>query len=263
MKNSKLSKIKQMSRLVNKDKTEMAHDFVSTIQKKLAERKYRADLLLITGAKCTTGTFSAQVKFSAPLGYPAENDIIAIVAQNYPQHQVCWELVQVDPDAGIVSLTLEPSVEIIPVESLTKIPPEFTPIGSALFKRSANKAGTINEIWTLKKDSDGGLSLYRSQDDLEITADDDGGFKKGDVVDTPQGPGIIQSFDSLNNAYVKIGSEIRLIGSVDLKSFDISKEKTKLYDYYAQVYGPEFAKELTSDFGEAVVEDKRKNPKTK
>ena len=239
-------RLRAVSHRLSKDRDEAKSYFLSELKAKLAERKYRADLALITDAKDVTGTFSAEVRFNPSLGHPTEKDILSLVAQNYDMHDVNWEYVNVDPDAGIVTLYLQPSVEVIPVESIQEVPPEFTAIGTGLYKRAADSSGNVAEIWSLKK-TDDGLALYRNPDDLEVTADDDEGLTKGSVVDTPHGPGIVQRFDELGNPFVQVGNKIHLVAVVDTDPYEISKEKQALIDYYTQVYGDaEFAKQLVT-----------------
>lgn len=247
MNRKKMKRLQAISHRMNRDKTELASEFVSVLKRKLAERKHRADLSLATGAKNTAGNFTAEVKFEASLGYPHEDDLMVLVAQAYPTHEIRWDMVDVDPDYGLVTLMLSPSTEVVPVSDLNSIPPSWTPIGAGLFKKSANSSGSIQEIWSLKKSEDGGLALYRTDDDITVTADD--GFKAGDVVNTPQGVGIIESFDDLQNAYIKIGQKIHMICAAEMTKYDIDSEKTKLQDYFNVAYGsPEYAKKMTEDY---------------
>lgn len=237
-------RLKMMSQRVNRDRTDAAKEFLSTLKKQLGERKYRADLQLVTASKSTRGRFSAEIRFNPQLGHPAEKDVITLVAQSYPSHDIDWEVLEVDTANGIVSLMLEPSVEVMPVESVKSIPAEFVSIGTGLYKRARDASGKVNEIWTLKK-GEGGLALYRNPNDLEVTAEDESGFRAGDVVNTPYGVGRIQRFDDLGNAFVQVGTKQRLVGAVDLQKYDIDKERSKLKDYYAEAYGdPSFADAL-------------------
>lgn len=243
MDRKRMKRLQAISHRVNRGRNEMQKEFLTGLKKKLAERKYRADLILVTAAKDTTGTFHAELKFNPQLGHPDENDLLTMVAQSYPTHQIDWELVDVNPEAGIITLVLEPNVEVVPVASMQGIPPEFTAIGTGIYKRAADASGKVNELWTLKKGEDG-LALYRSQDDLEIVAEE-GGFAAGDVVNTPYGPGRIQRFDDLGNAFVQVGSEKHLISAAEMTPYSVDKEKSKLEDYYAEAYGDrEFAKGL-------------------
>lgn len=235
-------RLKAISQRVNRDQTTEAKKFLHTLKAKLAERKYRADLQLVNASKSTVGKFKAEIRFDPQLGHPSEDDVMTLVAQYYPEHDIDWHLIEIDD--GIVSLMLEPSVEVIPVESVKEIPAEFVSIGTGLYKRARDASGKVNEIWTLKKGDDG-LALYRNPSDLEVTAEDESGFKAGDVVNTPYGAGRIQRFDELGNAFVQIGSKIRMVGSTDLQKYDIDKERKSLEDFYSQIYGPDFAKDLT------------------
>jgi hypothetical protein len=240
-----LKRLQTISHRLNRDRTELHTEFITTLKKKLAERKHRADLSLVTASRETAGTFNTSVKFNPDLGHPSETDLLTLVAQAYPTHEIDWELVNVDPAAGIVTLVLEPSVEVVPVASINEIPPEFVSLGTGMYKRAADASGKVNEIWSLKK-NENGLGLYRNQDDLEIVADEDGGFKAGDVVNTPHGPGKIQRFDELGNAFVQIGSQKRLISASEMTPYDVDKERKSLENYYAEAYGDrEFAKSLT------------------
>jgi hypothetical protein len=172
---------------------------------------------------------------------------MALVAQSYPTHEIDWELVEVDSDLGVVLLTLQPSTEVVPISSISEIPPEFKSIGTGLYKRAADATGNVQEIWTLKRGDDG-LVLYRNNDDVEIEAKEDG-FKAGDVANTPYGPGRILRFDEMGNAFVQVGNKKRLVAAKELGIYSIEKEKKKLTDYYSEAYGdPEFAKALTERY---------------
>jgi len=237
-----------ISHRVNRDQNEAAQHVLSGIRTFLASRGHRADLAISTKAKCTQGSFSASIKFDPVLGYPEEQDLMAVVAQYYPDHEINWDLADVDTDMGIVLLQLEPSREVIPVASLDKIPPEFKPIGSGLYKRAADSSGSVHEIWTLSKGQEG-LMLYRNMDDLEVTADDENQFRAGDIVNTPYGPGRIQRFDEVGNAIVTIGNQKKLVAAGDLIPYNVNKEKKMLEEYFAQAYGDkDLARALLQDY---------------
>jgi hypothetical protein len=242
-----LKRLQKISHRLNRDKTEVAEEFVSGLKKALGARGYRADLALSTDAKSTQRSFRASVAFDPQLGHPSDKDVVTLIAQAYPTHEINWDLAQVDSDAGIVLIQLEPSTEVIPVESITKIPPEFKSIGTGLYKRAVDE--TANEIWTLKR-TDDGLALFRNQDDLEVTADKEG-LKAGDIANTPYGPGRIVRFDEVGNAFVQIGNKQRLVAAKELGMYSIEKEKKKLTDYFSEAYGdPDFAKALTEDYSD-------------
>lgn len=249
--NSELrSRLRKINHGTNLDKKELSREFFSGLQKKLKARGYRADLKLTTDARSTKGKFKAHVKFDPKLGHPDETDLLALVAQDYPKHQVDWELAQIDPDSGIVVMVLEPSMEVIPVASINAIPPEFRPIGTALYKRAADPSGKVNEIWTLKKDRDGHMCLFRNPEDIEVHAEEDNSFKANDVVDTPYGYGRIVRFDDAGNAFVQLGHQTRLCAKDDLKPYKKQKEESKLADMFEMIYGDrEFAKALVDDYG--------------
>jgi hypothetical protein len=220
-------------------------EFLRDLKKKLAERNYRADLKLITAAKNTTSTFDAVVKFNPALGYPSEDDLISLVSQSYPQHQITWDLVDVSDTNGTVALVLEPAVEIIPIASLKEIPPEFVSIGAGIYKRAADAAGNITEIWQVKKDDSGGFVLCRSEEDFEVEAEREDSFVAGDVVMTSYGPGKIKKFDDFGNAIVQVGSKKHLVAAAELKDYSADGDRKKLQDYYTQMYGDaSFAKSL-------------------
>jgi hypothetical protein len=245
-----LRRLQKISHRENVDKTELAQNFFSALEKTLAKRGYRADLQIATDARSTKGRFTASVKFAKQLGKPDDADLMALVAQTYPTHQIDWNLVQIDPAEGIVIMPLEPSVEVVPLTNISSIPPEFKPIGTALYLRAADTSGKINEVWTLKKDSDGGLMLYRNQDDLEVTAETETEIKAGDAVNTPHGPGRVVRFDEGGNAFVQVGNQKRLVARDDMTPYKKEKEEKKLVDLYTQIYGDaQFAKELVKDYG--------------
>jgi len=254
-----MKRLQAMSHRVNRDKTSLASEFVSTLRKKLSTRKHRADLSMSTEAKNTGGNFTAKIKFNSELGYPSENDLMVMIAQSYPTHEIRWDGIDVDEDYGLVTLMLSPSTEAVPISDISQIPPAFINIGCGLYKKAANASGSIQEIWSLKK-GDEGLALYRTNDDIELTADD--GFKAGDVVQTPQGVGIIESFDDLSNVYVKLGNKIHLICAAEVKPYDIDSEKTKLQDYYENAYGSStYADKMTEDYSDVFGKSKKKKDK--
>jgi hypothetical protein len=249
-----LKRLQAISHRVNKDKSEVAKNFVSGLKEALAKRGHRADLTISSDAKSMAGRFTASVPFDVELGHPSEEDLVTLVAQSYPTHEIDWELAEVDADLGVVLLSLQPSTEVIPISNISAIPPEFTAIGTGLYKRAVDS--TVNEVWTLKRVDDG-LALFRNQDDIEVKADKDA-LKAGDIANTPYGPGRIIRFDDYGNAFVQIGNKKRLVAAKELGMYSIEKEKKKLTDYYTEAYGdPEFAKALTKEY------DTRKNKQTK
>ena len=248
MANDHLKRLQKIAHCCNRNDTEIANNFIHSLHQELSKRGYRADLAISTDARKIGGRFTASVKYNPQLGNPEETDLMALVAQSYPQHQIDWELVQLDPEIGVVMLPLEPAMEVIPIKDLANIPPEFKSIGTAMYKRAADASGNVHEIWQLHK-SDNGLELRRSPDDIEVKAEIEG-FKASDIVDTPHGPGRIVRFDDVGNAFVQIGNQKRLVAGGDLRPYKIEKEKKKLQDLYAQIYGDaEFAKQLVEDHG--------------
>jgi hypothetical protein len=245
-----LRRLQQISHRTNVDQTEVAQNFFSGLQKKLAERGYRADLQIATDARSTKGRFTANVKYAQQLGRPDDIDLIALVAQAYPTHQIDWTLVQIDPEQSLVMMPLEPAVEVVPISDINAIPPEFKPIGTAIYLRAADTTGKVHEVWTLKKDQNGGMLLYRNQDDIELTAETENEIKAGDAVNTPHGPGRVVRFDEQGNAFVQVGNQKRLVAKTDMTPYKKEKEEKKLVDLYTQIYGdPEFAKGLVQDYG--------------
>lgn len=245
-----LRRIQKVNNRTNLDKKAVTKEFFSGLQQKLKARGYRADLKITTDSRSTKGRFTANVKFEPRLGRPDETDLLALVAQEYPKHQIDWEMAQIDKDNGIVVMVLEPGMEVVPISSISAIPPEFKPIGTALYKRAADTSGKVNEIWTLKKDCDGHMCLFRSPEDLEIQADEGSDLKANDVVDTPYGYGRIVRFDDIGNAFVQLGHQTRLVAKDDLKPYKKQKEEGKLADMYEMIYGDrEFAKALVEDYG--------------
>ena len=251
MKKEQMKRLQSISHRESPARSKLNTEFLSDLKAKLAERKYRADLYFLTAAKETTGSFKAEIAYNPELGHPPENDLLTLVADAYPTHEIDWELITVDPEEGVISLMLEPSVEMVPVESVRAIPPEFVAIGTGLYKRAADQSGNVQEIWTLKK-SDDGLALYRNQDDLEITAEEEG-FKAGDVVMVDgHGPGRIKRFDQDGAvAFVQIGNRQHLVAAMDLKPYSVEKEKQKLKKYYEIAWGsPEMAEGVTKEYGD-------------
>jgi len=261
MDRARMKKLQAISHRLHRDRTSVATEFVTGLKAVLAKRGYRADLQISTQAKSTASRFSAAVPFDVQLGHPSEDDLMALVAQAYPMHEIDWELVEVDSDNGVVLLNLQPATEVVPIKSISEIPPEFKSIGTGLYKRAADASGNVHEIWTLKRGDDG-LVLYRNNDDVEIEAKDEG-FKAGDVATTPYGPGRILRFDDMGNAFVQVGNNKRLVAGKELGIYSIEKEKKKLTDYYAEAYGdPEFARALTENYDTRKKKDTGGNGKS-
>jgi hypothetical protein len=232
----------------SKCEEESRNQVVSNIQSYLLKRGYRADLVLIASVRDTTGPFSAEVKFNGRLGYPSEKDVMAIISKSYPKHSIDWDTVELDTDSSVITINLEPSVEIIPLKNISEIPPDFKSIGTAIYKRAADTIGEINEVWTLRKDEHG-LALCRNHDDVEITTDDEEKLVAGSIVDTPKGVGKVVRFDDDDNAIVLIGNMRYLFASSDMKPYKQEKEKTELEKYYEEAYGDkEYGKKMTEDF---------------
>jgi len=235
-----------------KAKSEKTHqEFISVVSEVLAKRGHRADLVVTANTKMGDIT-NVEIRYKTNLGYPTEKDLMSLVAKHFAGKEIDWDTVTVDTDAGTISLNLVNSTEMIPIKNVASIPKGFTPIGTALYRRALDPNNDVYEIWSLRKDDDGNLALFRNHDDVEITADkDEHKFIAGDVVDTPYGPGKIVRFDDLGNAIVLVGSKKRLVAAEEIKPYNIEREKQKLIDYYAQAYGdPNFAKALVEKYSE-------------
>lgn len=252
---SKKDFIKQVVNSTNsykREKEEWGNNFISELKAGLAVRQHRADLQL----RCSVdpvGNFPVIVKYAEIMGYPTQKDLATIVGQSFPGHEINWKLVDVDDASQTITLMLSPSEEVVNVASVQDIPKDFESIGACLYKRAENTEKSIYGIWTLK-DIDGNLALIRNKDEYEVIAanDVDVGFKKGDVVSTPYGLGLFQRYDEIGNGFVQCGTVIHLVAKDGIKGYDQSKEKTKLYDFFAQIYGPDLAKGLVEDYHEGV-----------
>lgn len=240
-------RLQAVSHKVNRHQNLATKEALSAVRDKLRERGYRADLQLSVkpGFK---GRASAEVRFEPTLGHPDENDLMTLVAQEVPDYEISWDTVNVDPSLGVIYLNLEPSVEVVPVKSMSDIPSEFVALGTALYKRASSPSGDAYEIWSLKK-TDGGLALFNTKEQV-VTAEETTGHRAGDVVNTPHGPGKIVRFDDLGNAFVQVGKNLRLVAEKDMQDYSITKERSKLFDYYAQLYGEEFANALVKEYGD-------------
>lgn len=254
MSKTDLKRLQSISHRTNPNQTEVAKQFIHGLRAALAKRGYRADLSIATDARSTMSKFTASVAFNPDLGHPSEDDLVTLVAQSYPAHEIDWEMVEVDSDQGTVVMMLQPAQEVIPVSSIASIPAEFKSIGTGLYKRAVDS--TVSEIWSLKK-TDDGLALYRNQDDIEVHAEDNQ-IKAGDVVNTPYGPGkVVRLEEGTSNAYVLIGNKKRLISAKDLLPYDIDKEKSKLHEFYSQIYGDQFATDLIKKYDTRNKKDKK------
>jgi hypothetical protein len=240
--------IKNITNSYERAKNEWGNEFLFNLKNKFAANGFRSDLKLLY-KKATTSDFEVHVKYDKYLGYPTEKDLIGIVSKNFPGHEINWQLISVDDTSNVVTLMLSPSQETILIENVDTIPSEFISCGSCVYKRASQNNTNIFEIWNLKTADDGSLLLIRNKSDFEILSTKDLlAFKKGDVIDTPYGLGIFQKYDEVGNGFVQVGNRTHLIAKDEMKPYDQEQEKTKLYDYYAQLYGAEFAEELIKDY---------------
>ncbi|MFA5132744.1 MAG: hypothetical protein WC444_05485 [Candidatus Paceibacterota bacterium] len=217
-------------------------------------RGYRADLVVSAASKKQAKIISAVVKFDKQLGFPHENDLMALVASKFPTHQIDWATIEADTEGDTLSLNLQPKADVIPLNSVKDIPNEFKSIGSGIFKRRAVAAGNVFEIWELKREADG-LSLVRKMDDVETDTENDSAevFSKGDLVETEHGAGKITDFDPVGNAIVQVGSHKRIVAQEDMKKYEPKKDQKALLEYYTSLYGAEFAQGLIKDFSDPVM----------
>lgn len=228
--------------------------FVAELAEKMSKFKFRADLSLSTNSRRTDGIFQAVVAFNPDLSYPSEKDLTTIVAQHYPTHEIDWELCDLDEEQGHLALTLKPSVAVVPIESVSKIPSEFKAIGTGLYRKASDPGGTVSEIWELKKGEDG-LFLYRKETEVMASSDE---IATGDIVSfNDRGEeqlGRVTSVDEAGNAYVMVGNRKRLVAAQNLNKYEVTAapakdEAKKLLDYYTKAYGDaEYAKQLVREF---------------
>jgi len=242
-------RLQAVSHKVNHHQNLATKEALAAVRSKLRERGYRADMQFAVTAHQSTGRVNAELRFEPELGHPDEHDLVALVAQEMPDYEIEWETINVDPSMGVIYLNLEPSVEMVPIKSMSDIPSEFVSIGTALYKRASTPSSDSYEIWSLKK-TDNGLALFNTKETVVTAEDESQGYKSGDVVNTPYGPGKVVRFDDLGNAFVQIGKTVRLVAEKDMGEYSISKEKQKLADFYAQIYGPEYAALLVKEYGE-------------
>lgn len=208
-------------------------------------KAYRQDLHMVVDGSQKDCVVTAEVKFNSQLGFPSEEDLMALVATNMPNYQLDWETVEADTDANSLNLTLKRSAEVLPLNSIKDIPAEFTSIGTGIFRRSVTASGKVYEIWDLVRDDDG-LSLQRRSSDSDVIDGDD--ILEGAVVETPYGVGRVASIDEENcTAVVQIGKYKRIVAQDEIKEYDQNKDRKKLIEYYTSVYGKEYAELLLRD----------------
>ena len=242
-------------------KNEWGNDMLRNVKAILEKKGYRTDLKLIC-KNASTNDFEAKVRYDIYLGYPTKKDLTSIVAESFPGHEINWELVDVDDNSGVVTMMLSPAQEVIPLKSVKDIPAEFEAVGTGTYKRAQVADKSIYEIWSLvQQGSD--YALVRNKDEYEVVSSDTFKWKKGDVVKTPYGEGIFQEYDDIGNGFVQVGNRKHLVAADELmeqyagdEEYDAKKDKTKEYDYYAQIYGPEYAKQLVDS--ESAIERKKK-----
>lgn len=248
-KKSLMQSIKNLTNSHERAKNEWGNDFLKNLKVRLSSKGYRSDLKVFC-KNASKGDFEITVKYDNVLGYPTQKDLIGLVANKFPTHDINWDLVDVNDNTNIITMMLSPSKEIVPVESINKIPEEFQYVGTNIYKRASDKHNEIFEIWSLTTANDGSMALIRNKGDFEVLSNDFNKFKKGDTVNTPYGLGLFQRYDDLGNGFVQVGNRVHLVAKDELKPYNQDKELTKIKDYYTQVYGPEFAKELTEDYSD-------------
>ena len=225
-------------------KQKMRNDFFNELKDHLAKVGYRADLHIVGSKKTGENKYTVKVKFDNKLGYPQDKDLMSLVAQSYDDYEIEWQSVEVDNE-GEIYFDVVPEVEVIPLSDISKIPPEFVNVGTGIYKRASDEEKTVFEIWELRKGQDAQLALYKKNDDLEVTSEKEQ-FRTGDFVKTPYGVGKIDQFDEVGNALVQIGDLKKMVAASDLFNYKIENEKKKLYEYYKEIYGEEYAKDLVS-----------------
>ena len=254
----RLSEVQSIGDLVGSKKKEaMKKQFVDTLRSFMERKGYRADLVVVSNQKTSERNVSVEIKYNTEFDFPADKDLMALIATTYPDYEVDWATAVVDDEAGTIAINLRPTREIIPIKGYKDIPSDFEPQGTGIFHRKADATGNVAEVWELRKGADGGLALVRKMDDMQVLKGEEDSIKVNDAVRTPEGVGRVESFDEVGNAYVRIGNQKRLMAAEDLAKYDTNKDKQTLFEYFKQVYGDEFAKALCmEEFGD--VEDNRK-----
>ena len=77
MTKKEMKRLQAISHNESPARTQLNNEFLTNLKSKLAERKYRADLELVTASKNTTSAFKAEIAYNAELGHPPENDLLA------------------------------------------------------------------------------------------------------------------------------------------------------------------------------------------
>lgn len=233
-------KIGQFGKVGNKFSADDA-TFLDRIKSRLASRGHRADLHLVSNKQ---GSNHVTIGFHDHVGTPTEVEIKAFVAANFPELKIDWRTLS--RTANTVELELVDDSEKLPVESLDKIPPAFTAMGTCLYKEAGTEA-----VWNLQKDGEN-LVLVRQRP--EFSPSDMASFqniKVGDYVLTTLGRGEV--VDKVASALtVKFASgDVREFAPHEIKAhYDASKEKKMLKEYYTKAYGDAaFAEALTKDYG--------------
>lgn len=257
-------KLVHMNNKYIKARQTWGNDLLSNVKKTLRKNSYRTDLKMIC-KEASSGDFEAKVKYDIYLEYPTKQDLSAIVAQHFPTHEINWELVDVDDHDGTVTMMLSPAQEIIPLQSVRDIPKEFEAVGTGTYKRAQVADKSIYEIWSLVQNGND-YALIRNKDEYEVVSSEKFKFRKGDIVATPYGEGIFQEYDNIGNGFVQVGNRKHLVAKDELmehylgtdkdEKYNSKKDKTKEYDYFSQVYGPEYAKQLVDS--ESAIERKKK-----
>lgn len=214
--------------------------FLRNLKNKIAARGHRPDIYLVSSK--VEGTEQViEVGFHPHVGKPNEQELRAFVERNYPQTKINWKTLQ-DTGNNRLRFSIVSDAEVIPVSSVDRIPPAFTPIGTGIYKRASDES-----VWHLRKEGED-LILVRQYED---TPPDD--LKVGTPVLTSLGEGVIVD-KSASSIDVKFNSgEIRTFAPKDVFAlYDRRKEKKLLEEYYEKAFAnKEFAKSLVMDYGRA------------
>ena len=203
------------------------------------ERGYRVDLHLEGSQKINSRKQMIRIGFDPQLGQPGDEDVDGFVRVSFPGFSVNWKRANYDPSGFEAEIRYRE--EAVPVASLKDIPAGFMRKATATYMKK--EADGQFSVWRLEKSADG-LLLVRDQDEQMIEPEAAEGMENH-LVRTPEGNGIvIQIIGDKATVRMANGND-KEFGIEKLSTYDISKERSELVDYYTKAYGdPEYAKEL-------------------
>lgn len=256
--------------LNGRDRVVREDTFFRGLFSKMRKSGHRVDLKIARPMVRNGETCRVEVSFQPALGVPPFEHLIAFMKKLYPGHEVIAEdIEQVSP--GLLVVGTKINDERIIVASVNRVPPEFSPIGTGLFRRE----GDDHHIWALERSSDGQFALVRKVEERvdpvygdlpefsrAASAGEPERIRIGARVRTPNGFGTVADIDRAGNVLVDMPRGARqlyrksqvIVDPVTKDpglppqqkgSYKLSEETAWMVDYYTAAYGDrDFAEQL-------------------